>query len=87
MQGFTNFERREYCYEEGCARGGLGIICDFGKKNDLVGPQNRYFFYANVREETIQSWMVSSFSNRGIEADGRHLDCIRSKGPQSEPIH
>ena len=21
MQGFTNFERREYCYEEGCARG------------------------------------------------------------------
>ena len=25
MQGLTNFERREYCYEEGCARGADGF--------------------------------------------------------------
>ena len=25
MKGFTNFERGEYCYEEGCARGADGF--------------------------------------------------------------
>jgi hypothetical protein len=32
MQGFTNFERREYCYEEGCARGAFVKVLTLATK-------------------------------------------------------